>query len=104
MNALDPCPDDLLARAGNAPLAPADPTPWTPAPNPPRQPSPRLDLDRLLSDARAARARGDNARARTLYTRVVRLAPGTPAAAVAQVAIGLMLVERAEGGDARAAL
>jgi tetratricopeptide (TPR) repeat protein len=86
---------------------PGDPTAGTPrtsAPRPARQPSPTVDIDRLLSDARAARARGDNARARTLYARVVRLAPGTPAAAVAEVAIGLMPVERADGGDARAAL
>jgi tetratricopeptide (TPR) repeat protein len=86
---------------------PGDPTARTPrtsAPKPARGASPTVDIDRLLSDARAARARGEHARARALYARVARLAPGTPAAAVADVAIGLMLVERAGGGDARAAL
>jgi hypothetical protein len=63
-----------------------------------------VDVDRLLGEARAARARGDNARARVLYARVARLAAGKPAGAVAEVAIGVLLLERADGSDARAAL
>ena len=47
---------------------------------------------------------GDGERARALYARLARLAPGTPAAAVAEMGIGLILVERPGPENARAAL
>jgi tetratricopeptide (TPR) repeat protein len=97
------------APAAAEPAAPPETAPAAPesAPadrKPAHRAAPAVDIDRLLAEARAARARGDNARARTLYARVVRLGPGTPAAAVAEMAIGMMLVERADGGGAHAAL
>jgi hypothetical protein len=110
--AMEPPRAAVLPSAAPAATEAAAPPPTAPAAEasapvdhkPARRPAPAVDIDRLLSEARAARAHGDNTRARALYARVVRLAPGTPAAAVAEVAIGMMLVERAEGGDARAAL
>jgi hypothetical protein len=62
------------------------------------------NVERLLADARRARMAGDGERARALYARLARLAPGTPAAAVAEMGIGLILVERPGPENARAAL
>lgn len=62
------------------------------------------NIERLLADARRARMAGDGERARALYARLARLAPGTPAAAVAEMGIGLILVERPGPENARAAL
>lgn len=62
------------------------------------------NVERLLAEARRARMAGDGERARALYARLARLAPGTPAAAVAEMGIGLILVERPGADNARAAL
>jgi hypothetical protein len=97
-------PPELAAPAAALAQAPASGERAEVEPPAPRRASPAVDIDRLLAEARAARVRGDNARARTLYARVARLAAGKPAGAVAEIAIGLLLLERADGGDARAAL
>ncbi|HTB57400.1 MAG TPA: hypothetical protein VLC06_05975, partial [Polyangia bacterium] len=60
------------------------------------------DSASLLRQAREARASGDRARAIALYQRIEQRFEGSPSAAVAQIAVGTLLLEvPSDGGRSR---
>lgn len=97
---IPPAPPGAVPLTEPVPIRPAPATETTNA----RRTALAPNVERLLADARRARMAGAGERARALYARLARLAPGTPAAAVAQMGIGLILLERPGPENARAAL